>query len=84
MLDPDIPRELAIACHSALPVFCVQTKSIDVLKDIYELDLSRYLSLHRNPAKYFADRDVDNMITFFKWMEIKVRFEVISYITSDG
>jgi len=34
---PVIPRELGVACYIALPVICVQTKSIDVLKDVYEL-----------------------------------------------
>jgi hypothetical protein len=75
---PDIPRELEVACHTALPVACVQTKSIDVLKDVYELDLLRYVSWYCQWADRLHPKNVDNTATFFKWMKLKVRFEVIA------
>ena len=79
----DIPRELEVACYTALPVACIQAKSMDVLKDIYELDLQRYVSWHRQSASQFSDEDLENAVTFFRWMELKVRFEANDKITSD-
>jgi len=79
---PDIPRELEVACYIALPVVCVQTKSMYVLKDVYELDLLRYMSRycqwadHLHPTKVDNGvhlTNVENVVTFFKWMELKVR-----------
>ena len=70
----DIPRELEVACHTALPVVCVQTKSIEVLKNIYELDLLQYFQL----AHDLHPQYVESVATFLKWMQLKVRFEVIA------
>jgi hypothetical protein len=58
------------ACYTALPMAFIQAESIDVLKDVYEFDLLRYLS--RSYPK-----SVDDVASFFKWMELKVRFEMI-------
>ena len=78
----DIPRELEVACYIALPVVCIQTKSIDVLKDVYELDLLRYVSWYRQwDAAHFFPQGAENAVTFFRWMELKVRFEVNAQIT---
>ena len=78
---PDIPRELEGACYTALPVACVQAKSIDVL-DVYELDLLRYVSwYHRQPNNRYFSETVEDTVTFFRWMELKVRFEVNAQIT---
>ena len=62
---------------------CVQTKSIDILKDLYELDLLRYVSWHCQWADRLLSKNMHNMATFFKWMKLKVRFEVDAQITSD-
>ena len=80
----DIPRELEVVCYTALPVACIQTKSIDVVKDVYELDLLRYVTWYCHWPEYFYRQNMVDMATFFKWMKLKVRFEVIAYITSDG
>ena len=74
----DIPRELEVACHTALPVVCVQTKSIEVLKNIYELDLLQYLSRYFQLAHDLHPQYVESVATFLKWMQLKVRFEVIA------
>ena len=78
----DIPRELEAACYVALPVACVQAKSIDLL-DVYELDLLRYVSWCSQSVEYFASQSVKDVVTFFRWMELKVRFEVNARITLD-
>jgi hypothetical protein len=74
---PDTPRELEVACYAALPVACVQAKSIDALKDVYELDLLRYVSWYCQWADHLFPQHLDNVVTFFKWMKLKVRFAVI-------
>ena len=79
----DTPRELEVACYAALPVVCVQTKSIDVLKAIYELDLARYVSWYCQLADHLHVQNVNNVVTFFRWMELKVRFNVIASIISE-
>ena len=81
---PDIPRELEVACYTALPVVCVQTKSMDVLKDIYELDLERYVSWYCQWTHHSNTEYAENVATFFKWMQLNVRFEVIACIISDS
>jgi len=80
---PDITKELKVACYAALPVVCVQTKSIDVLKGVYELDLQRYVSWYCQWTPHYFPNNVENVVTFFRWMEPKVRFEVIVSITSE-
>jgi len=80
---PDIPRELEGACYTALPVACVQANSIDVLKAVYELDLLRYLAWYCQWNFRNSDSNVENAPTFFRWMELKVRFEVNARITLD-
>ena len=77
----DIPKDLETACYTALPVACVQAKSIDVLKDLYELDLLRYVSWYCQRATHVYRYNVENLTTFFKWMERKVRLEVNAQLT---
>ena len=78
---PDIPTKLEDACYTVLPVACVQAKSIDVL-DVYELDLLRYVSWYRwRGDPRFLPLSVEDVVTFFRWMELKVRFEVNAQIT---
>jgi hypothetical protein len=77
----DIPKELEVACYTALPVACIQAKSIDILTDVYELDLLRYVSWCRQTDDFLDDPSVENAVTFFRWMEQKVRFEVNAQIT---
>ena len=72
----DIPRALEVACYIALPVACIQVKSIDVLKDVYELDLLQYVSWYCQWANNLDTQNVENVVTFFRWMELKVRFNV--------
>jgi hypothetical protein len=76
---PDIPGALNDACYTALPV---AAKSMDIL-DVYELDLSRYVSwFHQPPDRKFRDwESVTKAVTFFSWMKLKVRFEVNVRIT---
>jgi hypothetical protein len=81
---PDIPKELEVACYTALPVACVQTESIDVLKGVYEFDLLRYVSWYGQWAGHLRPHNVEDAVTFFRWMELKVRFEVNAQITSDS
>ncbi|KIM41271.1 hypothetical protein M413DRAFT_145558 [Hebeloma cylindrosporum] len=69
LMEPVIPRELEIACYTALPVVCVRTKSVDVLKDIYEFDLLRYVSWYR--PRHLHPINVENNATFFNWMKLK-------------
>ena len=78
---PGIPEELEVACYEVLPAVCVQTESIDVLKDVYELDLLRYVSWYFQRAKNLTPYSVEDVVTFFRWMELKVRFEVNAQIT---
>ena len=80
---PDIPAELKVACYTALPVVFVQARSIDVLKDVYELDLQRYVSWYCQWADHFFPQHLDNVLKFFNWMKLKVRFGVNAQITSD-
>ena len=72
---PDIVQQLEFACYITLLVACVQTKSIDVLKDIYELDLKQYLSCYWTHNSY--SKHLENVATFFKWMQLKVRIVYI-------
>jgi len=74
---PDIPGALNDACYTALPV---AAKFIDTL-DVYELDLLRYVSWYRKWDGLFFFEDVRDAVTFFRWMELKVRFEVNAQIT---
>ena len=56
---------------ATLPFQWFVSRRIDVLKDIYELDLLQYVS------RYYHHRHIVDVATFFKWMKLKVRFEVI-------
>jgi len=78
---PDIPRELEVACYAALPVAYIQANPIDVLKDVYEFDLLRYVSWYCQRAYYVSPQRVEDAVTFFRWMELKVRFKVNAHIT---
>jgi len=75
---PDISREREVACYTALPVICIQAKSIDVLKDVYELDLQRFVERCCQWPPHFRFQNMDNVATFLKWMKQKVCFEVIA------
>ena len=79
----DIPREVEITCYTVLPVVCVQTKSVDVLQGVFELDLQRYVSWYRQWNYNFRAQNVTDAVTFFRWMELKVRLEVHAQITFD-
>jgi len=80
---PDIPRKLEVACYAALPAVFIETKSIDDLQGVYELDLQRYVSWYCQWDGHSHPQHVENVATFFRWMELKVRFEVIAYITPE-
>jgi hypothetical protein len=66
----------------ALPVACVQAKSIDVL-DVYRLDLLQYVMWYHQWRAHFLPQSMENAVTFFRWMKLKVRFELNVQITSD-
>lgn len=79
---PDISRELEVACYTALPVACVKAQSIDVL-DVYELDLLRYVTWYCQWVERLHPTNVENVVRFFRWMELKVHFHMNAQITLD-